>query len=61
MTREEIINMSDEEARAWIYEFPVDSPEFVRRHNTVWFDCGLSRMGICLEPTRSGELELDSE
>ncbi len=53
--------MSDEEARAWIYEFPVDSPEFVRRHNMVWFDCGLSRMGICLEPTRSGELELDDK
>ena len=70
MTRKEIIAMTEEEARAWIFQLPIDSTtwyapedpkeykEFIRRHNMVYWDCGLSRMGISVsEPTSSGELE----
>ena len=57
MTRGEIIKMTEEEAREWIFEYPPDSVEFIRRFNMVYFDCGLSRAGITLsEPSCSGEL-----
>jgi hypothetical protein len=62
MTREKCISLSTEDAYKWIFEVPVDSKEFWRRHNFVNFDCGLSRLGIALtEPTRSGELICDME
>ena len=59
MTREEIIKMSDEEIHQWIFEVEVNSEEFIRRYNIAHFDYGLSRLGIKLDPTISGELKLD--
>lgn len=58
-TREEILAMSDEEARAWIDECEINTPEHIRRHNLVWYDYGLSRLGILIkEPANSGELTM---
>ena len=58
--REMVINFTDAEAIAWINEYPTDSAEFIRRHNVVYFECGLTRAGIKLEPTTSGELIMDT-
>jgi len=61
-TREEVLAMSDEEARAWIDECEINTSEHIRRHNLVYSDYGLSRAGIlCAEPARSGELTLELE
>ena len=57
--RETVINFTDIEAIAWINEYPIDSPEFIRRHNVVYFDCGLTRAGVKLEPEASGELTME--
>lgn len=55
--RERVIAMTDEEARAWMYEAPVNSHEFIRRHNVIYFDCGLTRVGIDVtRPIKTGEL-----
>lgn len=61
-TKEEILTMSDEEARAWIDECEINTPEHIRRHNLVYGHYGLYRAGIlCAEPARSGELILELE
>lgn len=60
MTREEIIAMSEEDVRKWLSEVEIGSEEHIRRHNLVYYDYGLSRLGIQLEPTRSGELKIES-
>ena len=60
-TKEEILAMSDEEARAWIDECEINTSEHIRRHNLVYGHYGLYRAGIlCAESIRSGELTLDA-
>ena len=55
--RDKVIAMSDQGAYDWIHSQPVNSPEFIRRHNAVYFDCGLTRAGFDLSrPIESGEL-----
>ena len=62
MTREKCINASEEEVRKWIFEVPINTKEFWRRHNFVYYDCGLSRLGINIkEPICCGELICEYE
>jgi hypothetical protein len=70
-SKDEILKMSDEEAICWIYQVPIgsskfyppDDPEeyskFIERHNEIYYKYGLTRLGIQLEPTKSGELIVD--
>jgi hypothetical protein len=61
LERDKVIAMSVEEAEAWIHEVPVDSPEFIRRHNVVYSDCGLTRAGFDINrPIRSGGINMQS-
>lgn len=62
MTREKCISATEEEVRKWIFEVPINTEEFYRRYNFVYYDCGLSRFGINVEkPSMSGELICDGE
>lgn len=57
LERDKVIAMTEQEAHDWILSVPVDSKEFWRRHNFVYFDCGLTRAGFDVNrPIRSGEL-----
>jgi len=57
LERDRVIAMSDEEAYEWINSQPQGSPEFIRRRNVVYGDCGLTRAGFDINrPIKSGEL-----
>lgn len=58
-TKEQILNMTEEECHNWIFEMKPNSNEFIRRRNKVYYDYGLSIAGVILKSTRSGELTLD--
>ena len=63
-SRKFILSLSEKEARDWIYEADINSDEFIRRYNVVYFDYGLSRSGIAINDTiTSGEtiMEYDGE
>ena len=55
--RDRVIAMTDKEAYDWIHSQPQDSEEFIRRHNVVYWDCGLTRAGFDItRPVINGEL-----
>lgn len=57
LERDRVIAMTEQEAHDWIFECVPDSPEFIRRHNVVHWDCGLTRAGFDItRPIKSGEL-----
>ena len=57
-SKEWCINSSEEEIRNWIHEPNINILEHMRRHNLVYYDYGLSRAGILLNPISSGELKI---
>jgi hypothetical protein len=69
-TRDELIQMTDEEIMCWVWDVPVGSTHFesptdpikLKEFQNRWdkrFGLTLTRLGIDLEPSISGELKLE--
>lgn len=69
-TREELLQMSDEEIMCWVWNVPIGTKIFTPPTDTKeleefqyrWdrrFGLTLTRLGISVEPVRSGELIME--